>query len=1106
MAEQYDPAIDSLEGKYFDETGKQPKNKKGKYTSLFKKWNLKQLKDFNSNVLAFSKNKLYNPYTKRLVNRSSFFTKANQLRKKYKNTPLFSINRDVVVWSQPYLNKLKPMIMKAEQQQVNKEIEIDFNLLNNRLENLLNILRPTTTRYLLSTTNETGGKMIYTLNTSTIKKLIDLIKEGQIITEIVDQDSTKSILASWSLRRPFTLTILGNPPEKTQPTGAFFSYTHNLEKIDLSRYGIYTEQQEKNDDKIYDLNCICYALQEYGIDITPIKHLVRNRNIPQKDLKVVASTLNVYITLKYIKDEKKKNHYGDKSLPEIKIGNINDHYFLIEKTDYTSYSIKNYHDICDLEKFNTIYKSINGKYKKCNSRFIDSYNLIKILYENKDTYLKPIKYHHNLYKSVYHEKINEFGSLEYNKDDNTLLNEAGKGLGSDIVETYFFDYETTTRKLSDESTIHKPYCVYTDKHPQGFWGENCGKYLLNDICEKHGIKTDDKESYNDVLKFKKCVKLIAHNCGYDFRFLLKHLFYGVDTIEKNNGLMSGRAYHYYKNKVIALDLRDSLKLINMPLSKFGACFNLKVEKEIMPYDLYTEEAVSERYIPLKYCLKYVKDDDVNQFNNNLNRWSCVYSNDEGKKMVDIHKYAGEYCYMDCITLRDGFNTFKKLVEDATGQDINDYISLASMSNDYLLRQGCYDDVYKISGVPRHFIQKCVVGGRCMTSKNEKIIRRNCKISDFDAVSLYPSAMKRMRGFLKGTPKVITNFQPNLYDGYFIYIMITDIKKGYDFPLASILTDNGIRHFTNDLVGKCIYCDRTMLEDLIKFCGIEYEFIQGYYYDEGFNTKINSTMEHLFQQRLKYKKLKNPIQMVFKELMNSSYGKTFMKPIDSDKEYIPVNTLEKYIGYHFNNIKSIVLCDNKKLYRVEKIKPIDTHFNNVHCGVEILSMSKRIMNEVMCLADDSGFNMYITDTDSIHIDTDSVPLLGDLFREKYNRELIGKNMGQFHTDFEMEGNIDDPVSTDAVFLGKKCYCDKLVAHDKDGNEIHDYHFRMKGVPSDCIKHKADTEYGGDLIKLYEELYHNEEGLEFNLLACRPKFEYHKDMTISSKTKFMRRVKF
>ena len=82
----------------------------------------------------------------------------------------------------------------------------------------------------------------------------------------------------------------------------------------------------------------------------------------------------------------------------------------------------------------------------------------------------------------------------------------------------------------------------------------------------------------------------------------------------------------------------------------------------------------------------------------------------------------------------------------------------------------------------------------MTANNQKIIQRDCKISDFDAVSLYPSAMKRMRGFLKGRPRVITNFTPEKYDGYFIYIQITKINKSYDFPLASILTDKGIRTF------------------------------------------------------------------------------------------------------------------------------------------------------------------------------------------------------------------------------------------------------------------------------------------------------------------------
>jgi len=31
------------------------------------------------------------------------------------------------------------------------------------------------------------------------------------------------------------------------------------------------------------------------------------------------------------------------------------------------------------------------------------------------------------------------------------------------------------------------------------------------------------------------------------------------------------------------------------------------------------------------------------------------------------------------------------------------------------------------------------------------------------------------------------------------------------------------------------------------------------------------------------------------------------------------------------------------------------------------MSKRIMNEVMCLAEDLGIEIYYTDTDSMHID-------------------------------------------------------------------------------------------------------------------------------------------
>jgi hypothetical protein len=38
----------------------------------------------------------------------------------------------------------------------------------------------------------------------------------------------------------------------------------------------------------------------------------------------------------------------------------------------------------------------------------------------------------------------------------------------------------------------------------------------------------------------------------------------------------------------------------------------------------------------------------------------------------------------------------------------------------------------------------------------------------------------------------------------------------------------------------------------------------------------------------------------------------------------------------------------------------------YIGAFILSMSKRIMSEVMCLAEDNGIEIYYQDTDSMHI--------------------------------------------------------------------------------------------------------------------------------------------
>ena len=64
-----------------------------------------------------------------------------------------------------------------------------------------------------------------------------------------------------------------------------------------------------------------------------------------------------------------------------------------------------------------------------------------------------------------------------------------------------------------------------------------------------------------------------------------------------------------------------------------------------------------------------------------------------------------------------------------------------------------------SGVVQHYISNCIVGGRCMTNSN-KMYHVKRKLADFDACSLYPSAMNRMKGYLRGIPKVLNSSQLN----------------------------------------------------------------------------------------------------------------------------------------------------------------------------------------------------------------------------------------------------------------------------------------------------------------------------------------------------------
>ena len=137
-------------------------------------------------------------------------------------------------------------------------------------------------------------------------------------------------------------------------------------------------------------------------------------------------------------------------------------------------------------------------------------------------------------------------------------------------------------------------------------------------------------------------------------------------------------------------------------------------------------------------------------------------------------------------------------------------------------------------------------------------------------------------------------------------------------------DTKCRNWTNDMVGKKIVVDKIQLEDLIEFHKLEFNIIRGYYYDEGRNNKLKDVISYLFQQRIEAKKNKNPIQAVFKLLMNSAYGKTLLKPIEDETKYISCygdenKTYENYVCKHYNSIKEIIKLPNGHDYKIKQYK-------------------------------------------------------------------------------------------------------------------------------------------------------------------------------------------
>ena len=360
--------------------------------------------------------------------------------------------------------------------------------------------------------------------------------------------------------------------------------------------------------------------------------------------------------------------------------------------------------------------------------------------------------------------------------------------------------------------------------------------------------------------------------------------------------------------------------------------------------------------------------------------------------------------------------------------------------------------------------------RIKLGKDEKDEKLVC----LDVNSLYPDAITQLKGYPLGKPKniPIEDLKSKKFmeyaNEYYLKILIKKVKNKLHFPLLTKTGENGERLWINDMENEEIYIDRISLEELIKYHDIEFEVKTGVMFNEGYNDKIGKVIKKLYDLRTKYKKEKNPVQLLYKLMLNTAYGKTIQKPKDSKILWrCNSQTTEKNLIRTFGeSIQYISTSKNSNMFKVKIRIGILNHWAMPHCGSLVLSQSKRIMNKFLVEFEDYS---YYTDTDSIFTTETGYNIL----KEKYP-EMIGDELGQLKEENHLSGNY--VRITKAMFLAPKTY---WIREENEKGEVYDK-FVMKGIPQSSIDKVLKQKFNGNPETMFYALINRKNGVLFDLL--------------------------
>lgn len=973
---------------------------------------------------------------------------------------------------------------------------------------------------------------IFSFGKFTLQKFIDIlfvsIDEKQINSDsyiynyrnLVDFENFNNRKAVEEMLNKYGLTMLVSIPEDLQKYeiinnelfGDFFKWRVEAKYrfamdgniIPLSRYQIYSKNDftmfNQSRDGTMTIPCLLYAIKMANKDKENAEiidsliytnadmHGVKKRLIAQ----VVKKLKNTTIVLKAkYPDRARIRKYGN-GTNIINLGLVDEHYFAYDENII-------------------IYDGVKIVGETNSYDIVNNYEKYAIETEKIELYNNPQLYA----KMVLTERVDREDDVRACNIDENIKEDKSKIKQFKGARIFFADFETYISNGKE-----KPYqvaftYVVLDKdaniigkiHRFAITSPNCVNLFMDNI----------EKLYPDIVYF--------HNLKFDSSLFLSEAIArsktNVGLCKKEGALYSFDITIFANKRYNKVKFVDSYKIIPDKLANFKSMFNLDVKKEWMDYRWFDNLTITNGEFDKVYVDYTGMPEEAKDV---ATKGNCFVN---GK--LDALKYSEIYCLFDCIVLQKGLLEFDRLLYQFSGIRVWPYLTISSIARQYAMTGGCFKDCYKVSGNTMQFIQHCVRGGVCGTAHDKKYYTDK-EVLDRDANSLYLSVMNMTKCFPKGKvlmiPKDSLNYaalnQPHV--AAWLRVSFNKVINADPFNFMSPLSykDRSGKVIYDIVPNKIYFVTMIDINELINYGAINVNdiiFIDGYWTTEGYNDAIVSLTDKLYNERLRYKKEGNSMQIVLKLIGNSIYGFTILKP-SKYKESFSCRQ-DKNSEY----MTPVGVNNGKVVFHQKVFKNMFDHSNYAQIGTYVLSNTKLIMNrfkwaisESAKIAKAKGLmdvncpSAFITDTDSMQylklLDKDMI----DIFTNKFGYSPDGGKIGQSKIDYEVP-KIDkkyDKVESyayESFFIGRKIYLSRIVHKFYKDNilieEKKTNHARHKGIPKNALENAAKCE-GVELTSLrdtYDALLRNRM-VSFDLCKNNVRLDIKFATGISVKTSFIR----